>query len=326
MRPLCLLVAAVMIMGACSSQGAPMSTSSTSSGIPGSTTSTGASLSTTSVAPPTGVPPDSPNLITATGKTVPSEIPGGRRYCGFLGDQVYLRQSYDYFDKSHPVIAAVVIGDMDRLARLLEEGADPNDLDETYAVNALSAAIESDCDEAVDLLLDHGADPSLAAPSGTPPLVAAIQRRNYEVMRRLIAEGADVDRVYQSDGWEYLAILEAAAATDLEALQILINADADVNQTAFGGSDSALQAAVANDWMEGVRVLVGAGADTTNVAFYTFENKDPVLLRYLLEHGASPDGPGNFGLYGPCPGAEDLTGCFEKFWPEGAAILHEYGG
>ncbi|HDL41977.1 MAG TPA: ankyrin repeat domain-containing protein [Actinobacteria bacterium] len=248
-----------------------------------------------------------------------------RRYCGWAADDFYLPDSVEEIVANHPVLGAVVTGDIDELERLLEGGADPDDVDETYADSALTIAIASDCDEAIDLLLEHGASPNVHAAVGFTPVEWAIERRNHEVLQRLLDAGADLNTV-NHPGEDYLPIIQATQQQDLDAMRILVDAGADVNIATWGGTTTAIRAAIAGNWMEGVKFLSEAGANLTSVAFYTFEDKDLVLLRYLLEHGASPVGPGNFGPSGPCPDAPHLTACFEEFWPEGALILREYGG
>lgn len=329
MTRVCWLVVFVILAAGCSVQGAPASTVPTTVvtvPVTASSTTPTTVASSTSLVPPTTAPVGS-ELITATGKPVPTFISDEHFYCGFLGDKIYLRRDYDYFAKAHPVIAAVVIGDMDELARLLDGGGDPNDLDEPYAVSALTGAIQSDCDEAIDLLLKHGADPNLAAAGDYTPVMWAVKRHNRELLQRLVDTGADVN-VFKAAQEDAVAISLAVTERDLESMQILVEAGADVDVVSMGSTP--LQAAVGADWMEGVGFLVEAGADTTETVLRTSseDNRDLVLLRYLLEHGASPEymsdwatGPG-----GPCQGSNTLTACFDAIWPEGAAILRDYGG
>ncbi len=297
--------------------GPPVETSST-------TTATTSPASSPSIVAPT-YPPTEDDLITATAKDVPNSIPDSPRYCGFLGDQIYLRRTYEYLEQTHPVIAAVVIGDLEELRRLLDAGADPNDLDEPFAVSALTAAIQSDCDEAVDMLLDAGADPSLSAFDDYTPVMWAVKRRNHVLLERLVGLGADVD-VFKPHLEEAVAIAMATINKDMEAMRILIEAGADLDVVSMGSSP--VQIAVADDWLEGVELLLDAGADPSHTAYYLFEEQDPTLLTRLLEAGADPHwipdwatGPG-----GPCPSASDLAECFDVVWQEGAATVREYGG
>jgi hypothetical protein len=95
---------------------------------------------------------------------------------------------------------ATQAGDFAEMIRLLDAGAE---------VDALAVARDADGDmalcsplveaatlghlDAVRLLLDHGADPSLAVSYGTTPLVAAAGNGHAAVVRELAARGADLD-------------------------------------------------------------------------------------------------------------------------------------
>ncbi len=254
------------------------------------TTATTSPASSPSIVAPT-YPPTEDDLITATAKDVPNSIPDSPRYCGFLGDQIYLRRTYEYLEQSHPVIAAVVIGDLEELRRLL----------------------------------DAGADPSLSAFDDYTPVMWAVKRRNHVLLERLVGLGADVD-VFKPHLEEAVAIAMATINKDMEAMRILIEAGADLDVVSMGSSP--VQIAVADDWLEGVELLLDAGADPSHTAYYLFEEQDPTLLTRLLEAGADPHwipdwatGPG-----GPCPSASDLAECFDVVWQEGAATVREYGG
>jgi len=314
MRSLGLIVLVALVAVGCSAQD---SGSATGSSVVTETTSTTVDMTSMNVSSPSVTPP-------SYADTEPA-LPFTRRYCGWAADHFYLPGSVEEIVANHPVLGAVVTGDRDELSRLLDGGADPNDVDEKYADSALTDAIASDCDEAIGLLLEHGASPNVFPADGFSPVEEAIERNNHEVLQRLVDLGADLNTV-NHPGEDYVPIIQATQEQDLEAMRILVDAGADVNIAIWGGTTTALRTAVADDWMGGVTLLVDAGADITSSAFYTFEHKDPMLLRYLLEHGASPDGPGNFGPHGPCPDAPNLAACFKAFWPEGASILREYGG
>ncbi len=314
---------AAVIVASCSSP-ATTGISPTSSQTFLATTIPASPTSSTPIIPPTQ-PPTEDELITATGREVPDSIADGRRHCGFLGDQIYLRRTYQYFRQTHPVIAAVVIGDLDGLRQLLDTGGDPNDMDEPFAVSALTAAIQSDCDTAVEMLLDAGADPGISARDDYTPIMWAILRHNHPLLHRLIDLGADVN-VTKPQLEETVAIQLATTERDLEAIRILIDAGADLDIVSMG--QTPLQSAVAGDWSEGVAVLLESGADPAHTAYYLFGEQDPTLLTVLLDAGADPrwipDSATSPG--GPCPGATDLAECFDAVWPEGAAIVRDYGG
>jgi uncharacterized protein len=89
-----------------------------------------------------------------------------------------------------PLMYAATVGSADAMRLLIERGADVNAQNESGA----TALIWSATDLAkVRLLLDHGANPNLATKRGrTALLIAALSDNSAEIVRRLIAAGADV--------------------------------------------------------------------------------------------------------------------------------------
>jgi len=86
---------------------------------------------------------------------------------------------------------------VDTAALLLERGANVNAKSDDGRTPLLIAAGMPDAVAIVKLLLDHGADPSAAAPSlggPTTPLTEAASAGNETVLRLLIERGADVKR------------------------------------------------------------------------------------------------------------------------------------
>ena len=77
---------------------------------------------------------------------------------------------------------------------LLDRGADPS-LASTNALHLspLHSAVASDSFELVDLLLERGADPNAREASGSTPLHSAAGHGNRAVIERLLAAGADKD-------------------------------------------------------------------------------------------------------------------------------------
>lgn len=58
----------------------------------------------------------------------------------------------------------------------------------------LCVASQNGCRNAVEFLLDQGADPNLADAEGTPPLIHAVIADNLTSVRLLVAKGADASR------------------------------------------------------------------------------------------------------------------------------------
>ena len=95
------------------------------------------------------------------------------------------------------LLTAVREGDTAGVARLLAAGANPNasvpgrtPSGKVVQSTALWQAAGCGQLEAARLLLDGGADPSLAAGDGVTPLMAAAAHGQLEVLRLLLARGA----------------------------------------------------------------------------------------------------------------------------------------
>ena len=86
------------------------------------------------------------------------------------------------------------------------------------------------------LLCDSGADPNARGLYGCSPLFYAIQGHHPEVLRWLLKEGSDV---YQVDDFGMTALIEAVENDDLECVDILLDAGADVEANATSRADGA---------------------------------------------------------------------------------------
>ena len=94
-------------------------------------------------------------------------------------------------------------GDTTGVARLLATGADPNasvpvgwtTSGEVFQTTVLREAAMNGRLEVLRLLLDGGADPSLASSGGDTPLVIAAAYGHLEMLRLLLGRGAVVDAV-----------------------------------------------------------------------------------------------------------------------------------
>lgn len=171
-----------------------------------------------------------------------------------------------------PLFAAIQALDEIRMREFLGRGLSPEGRD-AHGRTALMAAAATGEPALVEALLQAGAEVSARAvglpgdalasdPSGHPeptgiltPLTSAIESGNAEVVRRLIAAGA------QLEGPGELTPLQFAAQQgDAEVAQALIAAGADANRR--GEDDmTPLLAAASEGYLDVVEILVGAGAD-----------------------------------------------------------------
>jgi ankyrin repeat protein len=122
-------------------------------------------------------------------------------------------------------------GDGAAVSQLLAEvGADPNT---SVGWVALCAAAQKGRLEAAGLLLDAGADPSLADGDGYTPLMWAAQKGHLEVLWLLLARGAAVDAVRAANGWT--AFHYACLFNHADCAETLVRAGYDVGIKSING-------------------------------------------------------------------------------------------
>ncbi len=166
---------------------------------------------------------------------------------------------------SQPLPAVHLARDADVLAVLLDSGVDPDLLSPTDLTPLNAILLRARAADApppgplVDLLLAAGADPGQLG--GQAPLIQAAEIPDPEAVEALLDAGADPDVAY-ADGW---APLHAAARQvrdpdDLDILDALSAAGADLDATeAFG--QTPIHVAVLNVNVAAVERLVALGAD-----------------------------------------------------------------
>lgn len=125
-------------------------------------------------------------------------------------------------------------GDVHALRICLEDG--------DYNINAITfprkttpllAAVESECAQAVDLLLQHGADPSLQTENGTSPLLKAVMTGSCEVIKVLINHNVPLNASHKKGGLTALAL--AALQNKQQIALTLLDGKADVNARCITG-------------------------------------------------------------------------------------------
>ena len=124
---------------------------------------------------------------------------------------------------------------------LLEHKADPNASAKNgpFLVTPLLVAISKNNAEAVDMLLANGANPDLGDPIS--PLMRAAQVRDAATVEKLIKAGADVNKKQLYGGTP----LQGAASVACPAvIDLLLKAGADANATDDGGDTPLTNAAV----------------------------------------------------------------------------------
>ena len=197
-----------------------------------------------------------------------------------------------------PLMKAAHSGDTAALATLVKETAN---IDETsrYGWTALMFAAWRGHSDAVDILLEAGADPnviSVSIPSsfetvmGHPPTTAlreAIRGNHIGIANTLLDRRATVDPV---------AFALAGQVGDIPLLKRFLELGMDVNRSSGNVFHaSALCAAASAGKLDVVKWLISKGADPNLIAVShtalgeAVEADEVEIVRYLVEKGADPN-------------------------------------
>ena len=172
----------------------------------------------------------------------------------------------------------------------------------------LMYAARENCRECIEVLLKHHVDVDLPDPDGFAPLTIAIMNNNWDIARRLVEAGADVNQwdIY-GQGPLYAAVVSSGGtggggffggpavhtqdppnqATGRDIVKLLLDKGANPNMQLFyrpGGRGGAgggaargatpLMAAASEDDVELVRMLLAAGADPK---LYQADDQTPIM-------------------------------------------------
>jgi ankyrin repeat protein len=150
-----------------------------------------------------------------------------------------------------PLMEAVALGSLADVQVALANGPALEERDWWDRTVWLIALLTGDISKA-KLLRERGADPTACGRCGCPPLFFAIQGHHPDLLRWLLREGADV---HQTDESGTTALIEAVANDDLDCVEILLNAGANVETNANGTAIGQAQS------REIIMRLLAAGAD-----------------------------------------------------------------
>ena len=113
---------------------------------------------------------------------------------------------------------AVALEDLDAIESLLDQGADINTRDKTFGATLLQTAVRQQNKEMVRLLLARGADVNDGGKRGFTPLMTAALQKEAEMIDLLLAAGASV------------GVIEASLLGDQDRLLSLLDAGAVAGQ------------------------------------------------------------------------------------------------
>ena len=174
-----------------------------------------------------------------------------------------------------PLMYAAAVGSVDTVKALLAKGADAK-AKNAFDATALMWGVGNL--EKVRLLVDAGADVNARSKQGmTPLLIAANNAGSAEIVRLLLAKGADPKATAEGG----TTLLAAATANDLDMVRLFIEKGVDVNAADAKGN-TPLQFAASNGNLVMVKLLLsrGAAVDTATTGA-TKVRKGPVALNHL---------------------------------------------
>jgi hypothetical protein len=156
---------------------------------------------------------------------------------------------------------AVLDGALEPMKRLLDLGADPNEVDDDGASllhRAIEGALDDQtCESVVQLLLSRGANPNVHDEDGETPLIKATQSQNVALMRLLIDRGAELE-ARDADGCTALRHAIEGNVDDEAAALLLLSSGADA-LSADNGGRTALAAAKDHEQRRVLSALLARG-------------------------------------------------------------------
>jgi hypothetical protein len=209
----------------------------------------------------------------------------------------------DSLDGYSALMAATLDGSAEQMLLLIQQGAKVNYENPSH-LTALWLAVPDE--KKTVLLLDHGADVNHAVEGYTVLTKCASIPGSAEVIRLLIAKGADPRKSAPDNSFLY----EAAVSGDTAILGLVIRLGFKVNDTTSFG-DYPINSAQTFRSFATLKMLVDNGANTnarsifikTLPALVGFTplmsaalNADSASLLYLLDHGADPNLKTSMGM------------------------------
>ncbi|HLF10168.1 MAG TPA: ankyrin repeat domain-containing protein [Gammaproteobacteria bacterium] len=129
-------------------------------------------------------------------------------------------------DGTTALLWAAYNGDLELVQRLIRAGADVNAKND-FGAFALSEAAIAGSTPIIEALLDADADANAANPEGETPLMEVARTGNVQAAALLLDAGADIDAIEQWGGQS--ALMWAAAQRQPEMVKLLVAHGADVD-------------------------------------------------------------------------------------------------
>ena len=183
-------------------------------------------------------------------------------------------------------------GRLDNIKRLLELGADIQQLEFNDGWSALHFAARDSSPEIIEYLLSLGMTVNMTDKSGQTPLMCACYKGGrLDNIKRLLELGADIQQLEFNDGWSALHF--AASDSSPEIIEYLLSLGMTVNMTDKSGQTPLMCACYKGGRLDNIKRLLELGADIQQLEFndgwsalhFAARDSSPEIIEYLLSLG-----------------------------------------
>ncbi len=176
-------------------------------------------------------------------------------------DEVLLRPLTSGFRRLTPLHCAVFENSPEAIQILIDNGADMT-VETAAGYTLLHLAATSDKPDMIEVLLDRGLDIDARTPSGATPLILSCYAQRVENCRILLSRRASLE----PDGLGWSPLIIAALLNNEELVALLIASNIDINFKSKEGL-TALHLAASEHFEKILKALLGAGAEIDEVDF-----------------------------------------------------------
>ena len=199
-----------------------------------------------------------------------------------------------YKTNETPLLIACIARNECAIRILLNASSNPNITDDTYGDTCLIKAIRQDCSiDVLQAIIDHAANVNATNKDHVTALIMACIKKHYSAINILLNASADPNIPDDTFG-DTCLIGASKQQCSIEVLQLLIDHGADVNAT-NKENETALTVACSNKDEDAINVLLNASADL-NITDDTFgdtclhtavrEECSREVLQAIIDHGA----------------------------------------
>ena len=183
-------------------------------------------------------------------------------------------------------------GRLDNIKRLLELGADIQQLEFNDGWSALHFAATYSSPEIIEYLLSLEMTVNMTAKTGQTPLMCACYKGGrLDNIKRLLELGADIQQLEFNDGWSALHF--AARDSSPEIIEYLLSLEKTVNMTDKSGRTPLMCACYKGGRLDNIKRLLELGADIQQLEFndgwsalhFAARDSSPEIIEYLLSLG-----------------------------------------